>query len=331
MINMLDILSFLPHKRKQSESGWISFNAVCCTHNGESPDTRGRGGLITHNSNDWAYHCFNCNFHTGFTLGKSVGIKARRLMGWLGVNKKDIDTLTFDSLRFRSMDDRIAEHSEAITSNISFDEIRLPESARLITKDDTKYVDYLSSRGLQHNQYNFMITPYDKFRNKNRIIIPYTNDNKVVGYTSRFLDNHTPKYINEQQQGYIFGLDLQSDKWKYVILVEGILDAISINGVAVMHNKISDEQAQQLKQLHKTVIVVPDHDESGLKLIDDAIAHEFSVSFPKWDDDVKDVNDAVVKYGKIKTLLEIVNNVVRISAQIVPRKNKLRKKIERLQ
>lgn len=328
---MLDILSFLPHKRKQSESGWISFNAVCCTHNGETQDTRGRGGILMNGTNDWSYHCFNCNFHTGFTLGKPVGYKARKLLEWLGVNKKDIDILALDSLRHRSIDDRIAEHGEDITSNITFDEIRLPKGSRCISKDDTKYVDYLSSRGLRYNQYNFMITPDDKFRNKNRIIIPYTNNNKVVGYTSRFLDNHTPKYLNEQQHGYIFGLDLQSDKWKYVILVEGILDAISINGVAVMHNKISDEQAQQLKQLHKTVIVVPDQDEPGLKLIDDAMSHGFSVSFPQWQDNIKDVNDAVVNHGKIRTLLEIVNNTVRIKAQIQPRMNKLRNKIERLQ
>jgi hypothetical protein len=329
---MLDILSYLPHKQKQSSSGWISFNAVCCIHNSESQDTRSRGGILLNNTHDWSYHCFNCNFHTGFTLGKPIGHNARKLMGWLGVSKKDIDTLTFDSLRYRSMDDRIAERSECIVDNgITLKEIGLPNGARLITDGDTKYVDYLSSRGLKHNQYNFMITPDDKFRNKNRIVIPYTSNNKVVGYTSRFLDSRTPKYINEQQEGYIFGLDLQSDKWKYVILVEGVLDAISINGVAVMHNKISDEQAKQLKQLHKIVIVVPDHDEPGLKLIDDAISYGFSVSFPPWVDGVKDVNDAVVRYGKIRTLLGIVNNVVRIEAQMRTRIYKLRKKIDRLQ
>ena len=37
----------LPGKRKtNSSSGWISFNAVCCHHNGESADTRGRGGMM---------------------------------------------------------------------------------------------------------------------------------------------------------------------------------------------------------------------------------------------------------------------------------------------
>ena len=328
---MLDILSFLPHKRKQSESGWISFNAVCCTHNGESQDKRGRGGLLMSNDCDWSYHCFNCNFKTGFTLGKPIGIKAEKLLTWLGVGVGDINQLRLDSFRYKSIPDMISEGSDATVTNVEFDEVKLPDGARLISKDDTKYVDYLSSRGLQHNQYNFMITPDDKFRNKNRIIIPYTNNGKNVGHTSRFLDNYKPKYLNEQQQGYIFGLDLQSDKWEYAIVVEGILDAISIDGFAVMHNKISDMQAQQLNQLHKKIIVVPDHDKPGLKLIDDAIKHGFSVSFPPWDDDVKDVNDAVIKNGKIRTLMEIVNNVVRIKPQIVPRQNKLRKKIERLQ
>ena len=33
----------LPAKKKTTPSGWTSFNAVCCVHNGETPDTRGRG------------------------------------------------------------------------------------------------------------------------------------------------------------------------------------------------------------------------------------------------------------------------------------------------
>ena len=40
------LLLHLPGKRKQTASGWLSFNAVCCIHNGESADTRGRGGIV---------------------------------------------------------------------------------------------------------------------------------------------------------------------------------------------------------------------------------------------------------------------------------------------
>jgi len=327
---MLDILSFLPQKRKQSPSGWISFNAVCCIHNDETSDKRGRGGILLSNEHDWSYHCFNCNFKTGFTLGKPVGIKARELLGWLGVSKTEIDWFNLDSLRHKSINDVISEQINSRGFNISFNEILLPKNARLITYSDSKFVDYLKGRGLDYNQYAFMITPSDGIRNKNRIIIPYTNEGKIVGYTSRFLDNNTPKYINEQQPGYIFGLDLQDDKWKYAIVVEGILDAISIDGLAVLHNKISEEQAYQLKRLYRDIIVVPDQDKAGLKLIDDAIKHGFSVSIPEWDDDIKDVNDAIVRNGKIKTLLEIIKNANRGAKVKVLTKIKLEKKIERV-
>jgi len=42
---MFDILSLVPGKKKQSSSGWTSFNAICCGHKGHRPDTRFRGGI----------------------------------------------------------------------------------------------------------------------------------------------------------------------------------------------------------------------------------------------------------------------------------------------
>jgi hypothetical protein len=303
---MLDIMSYLPPKRKKSSSGWISFNAVCCTYNSESVDTRGRGGVLLEQEHDWRYHCFNCNYNAGFTLGHPVSYKTRKLLGWLGVSKVDVDWLNLESLRHRSINDVLDDRNKVITANIKFDAVSLPSNARLIDETDTVFIDYLKTRGLEYEQYSFMITPNDKGRYANRIIIPYTNKGKNVGYTSRFIDNKTPKYINEQQPGYIFGLDFQKPNWKYVIVVEGVLDAISIEGVAVLHNKISDEQMLQLKQLYREVIVVPDQDKAGLKLIDKALEHGFSVSVPLWDDYIKDVNDAVTKYGRITTILDII-------------------------
>lgn len=40
------IKTVIPLKHKNASKGWISFNAPCCSHNGETPDTRGRGGLL---------------------------------------------------------------------------------------------------------------------------------------------------------------------------------------------------------------------------------------------------------------------------------------------
>ena len=49
-------ISAIPGKTKTSSKGWISFNAVCCHHNGETQDRRGRGGIIT-DGEAISYHC----------------------------------------------------------------------------------------------------------------------------------------------------------------------------------------------------------------------------------------------------------------------------------
>ena len=117
-----------------------------------------------------------------------------------------------------------------------------------------------------------------------------------------------PKYINEQQPGYVFGIDLQQDHWTQLIVVEGLFDAVSINGVAVLHNTVNDQQAQIIKQQHKQVTVVPDQDDAGLKLIDRAVELGWAVSIPDWPEHIKDVNDAVKHYGKLGTLITIMNS-----------------------
>jgi DNA primase len=87
--------------------------------------------------------------------------------------------------------------------------------------------------------------------------------------------------------------------------MEGIFDALSINGVAVMHNDISDAQARMIRSLDREITVVPDQDTAGMALVDRAIELGWAVSMPDWGADIKDVNDAVIKYGRLGTLLTI--------------------------
>lgn len=54
---MIDVVSFLPSKRKQTSSGWISFNAPCCVHQGENQDKRQRGGMKPGTDGSWSFHC----------------------------------------------------------------------------------------------------------------------------------------------------------------------------------------------------------------------------------------------------------------------------------
>ena len=324
---MFDILSIIPGKKKTTGSGWHSFNAVCCHHNGHKSDTRSRGGIKFDGQTNWSYHCFNCNYKCNFVLGRTISYKTRQLLLWCGIDDTQIQRWNLESLEQRDLLDFIIPKKQKV--KIKFDDHQLP-NGELIDENNPlhkEYVDYLQARMINYYEYPFLITPTAKGRYANRIIIPYTYNNKIVGHTSRFLDNKIPKYINEQQHGYVFNIDIQKPEWQVCILTEGIFDALSIDGVAVMHNDINNEQAQLLSSLNKQIILVPDRDESGLKMCDRALELGYSVSLPNWEPGIKDVNDAVVKYGKLPTLLSILQNATMSKIKIEIQRNKIEKTI----
>ena len=325
---MLDILGYLPAKRKTTPSGWISFNAVCCAHNGSTADKRSRGGLKP-TEQGWSYHCFNCNYTASFILGRSVSFKARRLLGWLGVPDAEIDMLNLESLRHRSIHGIIDDRQRMFNTlaDIRFDEQELPPLSELLTGEDLRR-EYLRLRCVP-DDYPVMIQdhPEQAWKHRPSVIIPFTYDDRIVGHTQRFLDDRIPKYISNSQPGYVFGTDLQHSDWTHTIVVEGIFDALCIGALAVMHSTISDEQARLIRSLGREITVVPDQDAAGMELVDRAVELGWAVSMPPWPEDIKDVNDSVVRYGRLATVLTIFENRETSKIKIELRKKNLVKRL----
>ena len=326
---MIDILSYLPGKRKQTPSGWVSFNAVCCHHNGANTDKRGRGGLKATEAG-WSYHCFNCGYTASFILGRSVSFKARRLLSWIGVPDAEVDHLNLESLRHRSINGILEDRQKIFNalSVIEFEERDLPPFAELLTEEDA-HRNYVRNRAVPDDFPVMVQLQTDGVHwTRPHVIIPFTHNDKIVGYTCRFLDNKQPKFISDSQPGYVFGTDLQHTDWEHVLVMEGIFDALSISGLAVMHNTISDSQARLIRSLGKQITVVPDQDRAGLELIDRAVELGWAVSIPNWPAHIKDVNDAVVQLGRLGTLLTIMQSRETSKIKIEIRKKQLVKRIQ---
>ena len=287
-----------------------------------------RGGIIYDGDINWSYHCFNCNFKCGFTIGKPLSGNTKQLLRWSGVDDTEISKWNLASLQQKDLLEIVAVKKKK--AKITFKELSLPDDAELIDCNNIEhqiFIDYLSKRGVKYDDYPFMVTTEETGRNSNRIIIPYTYQNKIVGHISRYLDNRIPKYIKEQQQGFVFGFDLQKPEYEVCLVFEGIFDAITLNGCALTHETISDEQADLLRTLNRKIIVVPDMDKTGLGIIDRALELGFEVSLPNWGEDIKDANDAVVKYGKLPTLLSILQNATNNKIKIQMQRRKIDKRL----
>jgi hypothetical protein len=304
---MLDVVSYLPSRRKTTQSGWVSFNAVCCTHNGESQDRRQRGGIKLDNQG-WCYSCFNCGFSTGFRLGHALSIKARRFLSWLGVPPEEIDRVNLESMKYRSMEGLAQQrYRTPQATSVQFDEIDLPATLELVTEQShPRAWSYVCDRAVPLD-YPFMTERSDAATTtRPHVILPFTYHNSLVGYTYRFLDSRMPKYVSSLPKDYVFGVDLQKPNWQHVLVVEGVFDALSIGAVAVLHADISDGQAQLIRSIGRMVTVVPDQDQAGMRLVDQALELGWAVSMPEWHSGVKDVNDAVKRYGRLGALLTIM-------------------------
>ena len=313
----------LPHKRKtNASSGWISFNAPCCVHNGETADTRGRGGLVMNPDGGTSYHCFNCNFKASYVPGRHLTYKFRKLLSWLGADENTVKRLVIDAIRIK---DLVAP--ETLVEVVEQEEIKfkarpLPEEAQsfqalsnFYTLNDDKDVPtdfhnavlYTASRRLDLSRYEFHWTPEQQNNLHRRVIIPFTWKNQIIGYTARGIyDNVKPKYHNSHEPNYVFNVDRQLRDAKFVVVVEGPFDAMAIDGVAICGNECSETQADIIDSLGREVIVVPDADRAGARLIDQAIEFGWSVSFPVWQEKHKDVGSAVEEYGKLFVLKSII-------------------------
>jgi hypothetical protein len=328
MLNIISdfIKGILPTKKKTTPSGWTSFNGVCCPHNGESADTRGRGGLTANPDGSVSYHCFNCNFKASYQPGRHLTFKFRKLLKWLGADDTDIKRLVIEAIRVRELVAPEEVKQEAEEEKIDFKARDLPDDAmNLITLDYVHpALEYCVARKIDLDKYAFYATRQEQYNLHKRIIIPFIWQGRTIGYTARAIkETVKPKYHSSYEPNFVFNVNNQLPDSKFVIVCEGPFDAMSIDGVAVLNNECNETQADIIESLGREVIVVADKDRAGAKMINNAIEYGWSVSFPVWLETCKDVNEAVVKYGRLFVLKTILDSKQSSKLKIELMKKKL--------
>jgi hypothetical protein len=307
------VLTFLPPKRKTTPSGWTSFNAPCCHHNGHTQDKRSRGGVIQ-SDNGISFHCFNCGFKASWQPGRPFSHKMKKLMQWLNAPDDIITKLALEVMR----ENEGVEATEHKVLLPTFNTVNLPEGSEKLSKHvwaEAGHLDeriarifhYMLERNLLIEDTDYYWSPQLAYRD--RLIIPFYYEGRIVGYTARSItEGKKPKYMTEVQPGFVYGLDEQRPNKVFAIVCEGQIDAIHVDGCALGGSEISEQQVLLLNRLQKQIIVVPDRDKAGKKLIEQAIDLGWSVSMPNWSSDITDIGEAVLKYGRLYTLHSIVNS-----------------------
>lgn len=311
-----DFATKLLPRQKQSPGGWYSFNCPACIHNGEpSPDTKLRMGARFENGGVH-YHCFRCNYVAGWKPGQSLHDRLKKLFGWMGASQRELQQANLECLRIRQdFVEEVKKENEYVFKSA---QVTLPENAMPLSHwaglSDIP-VAFISVVEYIHSRSSKFVDWYDDFHwsptMPEHFIIPLRFDGGIYGWTARLArepkDRFETKYVLEKTDKFLFNSHLLEDPLtKYIILVEGPLDAIALNGVAVMGNEITERQLHWLNTSDKEIILLADKDKGGQNLIDVALKNDWYVSFPDLTE-FKDGLDLVNKYGRlfaVKTIFD---------------------------
>ena len=305
------IYNLLPPDRKMKSNGDVVFNGVCCWRT-ERPDTKHRAGM-KFSDDGFVYNCFNCKFKCGYTVGQYMSKNCIQLLKDLGASKQDlynIRKLVEESLNTETEHKVVKE--KRVIRDIPDGYKSIKES--LLNKESTPTLNKIYKYLLNRNP---RIIEWEDIMWKDgqeSFLIPCYEYGKVVGYSLRMLkDNIGSKYIHCIPSGYIYNFDILNEPREYEIVVEGQIDALSLNCISILSNVFTEDKLKRLLPMvkDKKVIILPDRDKAGIKLVDQVLNENlpFGVSFPDWDTGIKDAEDAVKKYGRLYTLYKVIQSV----------------------
>jgi hypothetical protein len=316
--------------RKRNSGGGFHMNCPMCTSRGEKADRRMRCGVKPDMGGVVIYD-FNCNFKARWKPGELLSRNMQAFLQAIGVSSTEVSRLNHKAFTYRSIFEKSPEAMNLIpeVTRPSFQTTNLPVGARSFeewatepepSQDFLEVASYLFSRGdVIADASTFYWTPEPGRHAMNRrVIIPLKFEDRIVGYTARAIDSDVrPRYQMESQANYLFNTSaLTAPKRKFVVLVEGVLDALAIDGVGLLGAHLNPQQAAWIKSQGKQVILVPDRDAQGARMIDVALENNWSVAFPAikasgglwWEEDVKDCAEAVKRYGRAWTLLSVIES-----------------------
>ena len=307
------------HLPRPNSKGWCNVKCKICN------DYRIRAAF-KFEGDGVVFNCFNCPIAAGFdpTEHTKFSEKMTKVLEAFSIPEADFKELMFTAFTLKTNNQKASDEAEPKVK-IVYNDLDLPKFFRPLSTTgegdiyDEIACEYLLDRGMDPASYPFMIadkklSPITQYINwKGRLIIPYYRNDDLIFYQGRdMLDTDRTKYLSpkDSRDAVFYGYDeIYANTDKPLYIHEGFFDAFMLkDSIATFSNKFSEQQIEILNRCHRPKVVIPDRAGKGYILANTAIEQGWSVSIPDIGTSCKDMNDAILKYGRLYVLKSIVDN-----------------------
>jgi hypothetical protein len=187
---------------------------------------------------------------------RGTGSVARGILNWAMRNDYSVDVISDQPYRPNDMfKPYIGRFKWIYGSEHSIDEIHRDldtynrvintEMVTRIKNSLVKAIEHVNDRHLKLEDYPFYYSTNTDNQMDQRLLIPFYHKQKIIGYTARWLGEKNyriAKYFTDVPPGYVFNCDVQNYNRQFVLVMEGPLDAIALDGVAVLGSEPNQRQ-----------------------------------------------------------------------------------------
>ena len=290
--------------------GWFSGKCQLCGDYKVRAGFKLTDGVIT-------YNCWNCATATKYVeYSNEMSKKFRSVLVSFGFSPSEIDAAVASAFFSKKETEEITLESLSKTDSVITEtpEIKLPFGSKRIVEGvngAAPLLTYLKNRKLDYHKYPFYFTTELDYL-KDRIIIPFYRNGKVIYWQARRIDGDKKKrYVNANTtaDAVMFNMDALSLHSNIPLFItEGAMDAISFNGVALMHGgSVNMHKTHFLKQSKRRLIFVIDKNDVGKKTALFALENDWEITFAP--NGSSDINDSIIKYGKMWTAMELMKQI----------------------
>lgn len=299
-----------------SSSG-LEFTARCpiCGDSKKNKQKR-RFNLKFENEENIFYHCFNCeatgNFIDLYAFVKGISQKE----AWKELRKFKPEQIK-RKLKKQDIEKKEEKKEETYNFNYILKDCIGINSQKLNLKQQKLQISLKKFKEKRKLDIPIFVSYRGEYQN--RIIIPIIENKKIIYFQGRAInDTILPKYKNPAVEKESIILNrLNFDKQKYIIITEGVLDALSVGNQATscLGASIKDDFLKKLFKMTDTgIIVALDNDETGRKNIHKIIKESKYTKklkfflFPYKYNHIKDLNQLLTDSKEKDLYSFVVNN-----------------------
>lgn len=288
-----------------SKIGFRGTKCACCN------DYTTRAGF-KFEPNLIVYNCFNCGIASSYD-GLKLTNKFTEILRNFGISENQLSEVKFDS--YIKKQPTTITLDTLTTKSLYTPEVSLPDNSKRLEKTDTAIINYLTERKINWLDYPFYKSADKDF--KNRVIIPFYKNGKIIYWQARTIINEKPRYKNctVSRDAVIFNHDEIHRNYNMPLFVcEGIFDALLLNGISILGSSLNESKITILKNCRRPLIFVIDNDANGKKLGNHVLNEQLgSITFPSrtfYNTKKVDVNSMIIDAGKIYTVHQLLKNKI---------------------